>query len=87
MVRTERTSSAMSRPTRLPSTVGTLSTLFLNRDMAIFEDYTNTYAVPRLKFVVADCQHMRVPVTVGSFAHEDAMQLFWPPFDGEHVVF
>ena len=30
---------------------------------------------------------MRVPVTVGSFAHEDAMQLFWPPFDGEHVVF
>ena len=83
MVRTERTSSAMSCPTRLPSTVGTLSTLFLNRDMAIH----NTYAVPRLKFLVADCQHMRVPVTVGSLAHEDAMQLFWPPFDGEHVVF
>ena len=47
----------------------------------------NTYAVPRLKLLVADCQHMRVPVTVGSLAHEDAMQLFWPPFDGEHVVF
>ena len=46
----------------------------------------NTYAVPRLKFLVADCQRMRVPVTVGSLAHEDTMQLFWPPFDGEHVV-
>ena len=45
----------------------------------------NTYAVPRLKFLVANCQ--RVPVTVGSLAHEDTMQLFWPPFDGEHEVF
>ena len=59
MVRTENTSSAMSSPTRLPSTVGSLST-----------------------FLVTDCQRMRVPVTVGFLAHEDTMQLFWPPFDG-----
>ena len=73
----------MSRPTRLPSTVGTLSTLRYGHILGLH----NTYAVPRLKCLVADCQHMRVPVTVGSLAHEDAMQLFWPPFDGEHVVF
>ena len=51
-------------------------------------DTRTPVSVVRNKFPPScTCQHMRVPVTVGSLAHEDAMQLFWPPFDVEHVVF
>ena len=46
--------------------------LFLNQDMAMFEDY-DTYAVSRLKFVVPGFQLMRVQVTIGSLAHEYKM--------------
>ena len=51
----------------------------------MFENYA-TYAIPRSKFLVADCRLMRVSVTVGSLAHEDMMQLFWTSFVGDHLV-
>ena len=49
--------------------------LFLNRDVTIFED-SDTYAVSRLKFLVAGCQFMHVSVTVGSLAHVGGMLLY-----------
>ena len=37
--------------------------LFLNRDMAVFDDYGSS-GVPRLTFLVTGCQRMRAPEAV-----------------------